>query len=63
MPHHSNQNTIKNHTVSYTTGDSQNTQTWQDKLLNALDEYHCSDDESYNEDLEGDFLEKHKQYN
>ena len=59
--HHSDQNTIQNQTVSITTDDSWNTQTWQDKLLNVLDEYHCSDDESENEDLEGDFLKKHKQ--
>ena len=63
MTHHSNQNTIQNQTVSHTTGDQQNTQTWQDKLLNALNEYHSSDEESDNEDLEGNFLEKYKQYN
>ena len=55
--HHSDQNTIQNQTVSHTTDDSQNTQTWQDKLLNTLNENHSSDDDSDIEDLEGDFLE------
>ena len=61
--HHSDQNMIQNQTVSHTMDDSQNTQTWQDKLLIALNEDHNSDDESDNDDLEGDFLEgkKHKQ--
>ena len=55
--HHSDQNTIQNQTVSHTTDDSQNTQTWQDRLLNTLNENHSSDDDSDIEDLEGDFLE------
>ena len=55
--HHSDQNMIQNQTVSHTTDDSQNTQTWQDKLLKALNENHSSDDDSNIEDLEGDFLE------
>ena len=55
--HHSDQNTIQNQTVSHTTDDSQNTQTWQDKLLKTLNENHSSDDNSDIEDLEGDFLE------
>ena len=44
--HHSDQNTIQNQAVSHTTDDSQNTQTWQDKLLNTLNENHSSDDDS-----------------
>ena len=56
--HHSDQITIQYQTISHTTDDSQNKHTWQDKLLNALDEYLSSDDESDNEDLEGDFLKK-----
>ena len=55
--HHSDQNTIQNQTVSHTTDGSQNTQTWQDRLLKALNENHGSNDESDNKDLEGDFLE------
>ena len=55
--HHSDQNTIQNQMISHTTDDSQNTQTWQDRLLNALNENHSSDDDSDIEDLEGDFLE------
>ena len=55
--HHSDQNTIQNQPVSHSTDDSQNTQTWQDKLLNALNENHSSDDDSDIEDLEGGFLE------
>ena len=55
--HHSDQNTIQNQTISHTTDDSQNTQTWQDRLLNALNENHSSDDDSDIEGLEGDFLE------
>ena len=54
--HHSDQKTIQNQTVSHTTDDSQNTQTWQDRLLKALNENHSSDDDSDIEDLEGDFL-------
>ena len=54
--HHSDQNIIQNQTVSHTTDESQNTQTWQDRLLKAWNENHGSDDESDNEDLEGDFL-------
>ena len=41
--HHSDQNTIQNQTLSHTTHDSWYTQTWQDKLLNALNEYYSSD--------------------
>ena len=55
--HHSDQNTIQNQPVSHTTDNSQNTQTWQDILLNTLNENHSSDDNSDIEDLEGDFLE------
>ena len=54
--HDSDQNAIQNQTVSHTTDDSQNTQTWQDKSLNTLNENHSSDDDSDIEDLEGDFL-------
>ena len=43
---------MQNQTVSHTTDDLQNTQTWQDRLLN-----HSSDYDSDIEDLEGDFLE------
>ena len=46
---------MQNQTVSHTTDDSQNTQTWKHKLLNTLNEYHSSDDESDNEDLEVTF--------
>ena len=56
--HHSDQYTIQNQTVSHATDASQNTQTSQDRLLNALSEYHSSDDESDNEDLEGNSLEE-----
>ena len=52
--HHSDKNTIQSQTVSHTTDDSQKTQTWQDKLLNTLNENHSSDDDSDIEDLEGD---------
>ena len=58
--HHSDQNTIQNQTVSHTTDDSQNTQTWQDRFLKAMNENHSSDDDSHTEDLEGDFLEGKK---
>ena len=54
--HHSDQNTIQNQTVSHTTDESQNAQTWQDSLLDALNENHSSDGNSDIEDLEGDFL-------
>ena len=36
--HHLDQNTMQNQTVSHTTNDSQNTQTWQDRLLHTLNE-------------------------
>ena len=55
--HHSDQNTMQNQAVSHTTDDSQNTQTWQDRLLSTLNENHSSDDDSDIEDLEADFLE------
>ena len=55
---HSDQNTMQNQTASHTTDDSQNMQTWQDRLLNTLNENHSSDDDSYIEDDEGDFLEE-----
>ena len=51
--HHSVQNTVQNKTVSHTMDDSQNTQTWQDRLLKALNENHSSDEDSDIEDLEG----------
>ena len=54
--HPSDQNTMPNQTVLHTTDVSQNTQTWQESLLNALNENHSSDDDSDIEDLEGDFL-------
>ena len=54
--HHSDHSTIQNQTVSHTTDGSQNTQTWEDKLLNTLNENHSNDDDSDIEDLEGDFL-------
>ena len=43
--HISDQNTIQNQTVPHTTDDSQNTQTWEDRLLNALNEYHTGDND------------------
>ena len=55
--HHSDQNTIQNQTISHTADDSQNTQTWQDRLLKALNENHSSDDDFDIEGLEGEFLE------
>ena len=55
--HHSDQIIAQNQTVSHTTDDSQNTQTWQDKSLYTLNENHSSDDDADTEDLEGDFLE------
>ena len=55
--HHSDQITVQNQTVSHITDDSQNTQTWQDRLLKVLNENQSSDDDSDIEDLEGDFLE------
>ena len=54
--HHSDQNTIQSQTVSHTPDDSQNTQTWQDRLLKALNKNQSSDDDFDIEDLEGDFL-------
>ena len=44
--HHSDQNMIQNQTVSHASDDSQNTQTWQDRLLNTLNKNHSSDDDS-----------------
>ena len=41
--HHSDQNTTQNQTVSHPTDDSQNTQTWQDRLLNTVNENHSSE--------------------
>ena len=53
--HHSDQNTIQNQTVSHITDDSQNTQTWQDRFLKALNKNHSSDDDSDIEEVEDDF--------
>ena len=56
ITHHSDQNKIQNQTVSHTTDESQNTQTWKDRFLKALNENHSRNDDSDIEDLEGDFL-------